>query len=91
MMKRICLFLAAVCFAAFIHAENWMSRLPDDAYVAVLSIPGTHEAATGSGWSAGMEDMGFYSLAGTRLTLPRRGDVVLVRHSDGRIVKTLYK
>lgn len=33
----------------------------------------------------------FYSLAGTRLTLPRRGDVVLVRHSDGRIVKTLYK
>lgn len=58
MMKRICLFLAAVCFAAFIHAENWMSRLPDDAYVAVLSIPGTHDAATGSGWSAGMEDMG---------------------------------
>lgn len=29
--------------------NNWMSELPDDAYVAQLSIPGTHDSATGNG------------------------------------------
>ncbi|MDE6317425.1 MAG: FG-GAP-like repeat-containing protein, partial [Muribaculaceae bacterium] len=28
---------------------DWMSELPDDAYVAQLSIPGTHDSATGHG------------------------------------------
>ncbi|MBR1668178.1 MAG: hypothetical protein IJ693_07855 [Bacteroidaceae bacterium] len=36
-----------------IHADNWMTRLPDDAYVAVVSIPGTHDSATGCGWARG--------------------------------------
>lgn len=34
------------------HAEtaaNWMNRLDDDAYVHQLSVPGTHDAATGNG------------------------------------------
>lgn len=31
---------------------NWMERLPDDTFVSVLSIPGAHDAATGSGWSS---------------------------------------
>ena len=48
-------------------------------------VPELHAAASLPSASA------FYSLAGTRLTLPRRGEVVLVRHSDGRIVKALYK
>jgi len=74
-MKRISLFLAAVCFAAFIQAENWMSRLPDDAYVAVLSIPGTHDAATGSGWSSGMEDMGDSWALTQELTIAQQWEV----------------
>lgn len=31
-------------------ADNWMGRLPDNAYVAQLSIPGTHDTATGEGF-----------------------------------------
>ena len=33
-----------------LHAENWMKRLPDDAYVANLSIPGSHDTGTGNGF-----------------------------------------
>ncbi len=40
------------------YAENWMQRLPGDTYVAVVSIPGTHDAATGCGWLEGYEDLG---------------------------------
>ena len=29
--------------------NNWMSELPDNAYVAQVSIPGTHDTATGHG------------------------------------------
>ncbi|MBR4433627.1 MAG: hypothetical protein IKS80_03860 [Bacteroidaceae bacterium] len=39
-------------------AAGWMSRLPDDSYVAVVSIPGAHDAATGSGWESGYADLG---------------------------------
>lgn len=74
-MKRISLFLAAFCFAAFIHAENWMSRLPDDAYVAVISIPGTHDTATGSGWVSGMEDMGDSWALTQELTIAQQWEV----------------
>lgn len=35
-----------------VKAMNWMERLPDDTFVSVLSIPGAHDAATGSGWSS---------------------------------------
>ena len=33
-----------------IHAENWVKRLPDNAYVANLSIPGSHDTGTGNGF-----------------------------------------
>ncbi|MBQ9637627.1 MAG: phosphatidylinositol-specific phospholipase C domain-containing protein [Prevotella sp.] len=35
------------------QADNWMSRLDDNAYVMQLSIPGTHDAATGDGFEWG--------------------------------------
>ena len=60
-MKKIlfvCLIL--VWHTSVLLAENWMSRLPDDAYVAALSIPGAHDAATGYGFS------GFIGLFGNR-------------------------
>lgn len=31
---------------------NWMSYLPDDMFVAHVSIPGTHDAATAEGWES---------------------------------------
>ena len=30
--------------------DNWMRRLPDNTYVAAVSIPGTHDTATGEGF-----------------------------------------
>ncbi len=30
--------------------QNWMSYLPDDMFVAHVSIPGTHDTATNHGW-----------------------------------------
>ena len=32
--------------------QNWMKYLPDDMYVAHVSIPGTHDTATAEGWSS---------------------------------------
>ena len=31
-------------------ADNWMSHLPDETYVAAVSIPGTHDSGTGNGF-----------------------------------------
>lgn len=31
---------------------NWMKYLPDDVFVAHVSIPGTHDTATAEGWSS---------------------------------------
>ena len=60
-MKRILLVcIALVWHTAALLAEDWMSRLPDDAYVAALSIPGAHDAATGYGFS------GFIGIFGNR-------------------------
>ncbi len=50
--------LIGINIAAQVRADNWMGRLPDDAYVAVLSIPGAHDAATGEGWAEGSEELG---------------------------------
>ncbi|MCR5130020.1 MAG: hypothetical protein K6C10_00985 [Prevotella sp.] len=54
----IALFAALMLTSVSLRAENWMSRLPDNTYVSVLSIPGAHDAATGSGWEEGMESLG---------------------------------
>ncbi len=53
------LLLTALLLAVTtVFADNWMSRLPADTYVSVVSIPGTHDAATGCGWREGSEEMG---------------------------------
>lgn len=51
MIKTLIVILAFVGYTSDLRAENWMSQLPDDAYVAALSIPGAHDAATGYGFS----------------------------------------
>jgi len=43
--------LGWLCCSCVVRAENWMGRLADDAFVAEVSIPGAHDAATGSGWA----------------------------------------
>lgn len=37
--------------SALADIPNWMKYLPDDVFVAHLSIPGSHDSATGEGWS----------------------------------------
>ena len=37
--------------SALADIPNWMKYLPDDVFVAHISIPGTHDSATGEGWS----------------------------------------
>ena len=58
MKKMNALLMAALFCCSPLFAEDWMQRLPDSVYVAVLSIPGAHDAATGSGWEEGMEGLG---------------------------------
>ena len=51
---------AVVCFGLLClqaYCENWMARLPDRAYVSTLTIPGAHDAATGSGWASGYAEL----------------------------------
>lgn len=49
MKHAIALFLL-LSLGLSLHAENWMKRLPDNTYVANLSIPGSHDTGTGSGF-----------------------------------------
>ena len=58
MNKKLLLVGVLLTLCSTMQADNWMSRLPDDTYVSVLSIPGAHDAATGSGWASGMEGLG---------------------------------
>lgn len=53
------------------NAENWMSRLPDETFLSVVSIPGAHDAATGSGWADGMDGLGDLFARTQELTLPQ--------------------
>ena len=58
-MKKVnALLMAALFCCSPLCADDWMQRLPDSVYVAVLSIPGAHDAATGCGWEEGMESLG---------------------------------
>lgn len=52
MEKAYCLLsILAFCLNIVqVSADNWMKRLPDDAYVSTLSIPGTHDSGTGNGF-----------------------------------------
>lgn len=49
-MKYVQTFIALLTLALPMQADNWMKRLPDDAYVCNLSIPGSHDTGTGSGF-----------------------------------------
>ena len=75
-MKRLIgVLLAIVLFALNLRADNWMARLADDTYVAEVSIPGAHDAATGSGW-AGLNGLIGNKFAKTQdLTLRQLWDV----------------
>lgn len=48
-MKKTTTLLLLLVLTANLAAENWMAHLPDHIYVSQLSIPGTHDAATGNG------------------------------------------
>ena len=50
-------WLLVVCLLPA-NAYDWMGRLPDDAYVCQLSIPGTHDSATGHGFDGFLASMG---------------------------------
>lgn len=49
-MNYIFSFIALLVFILPLHAENWMKRLPDDTYISMLSIPGSHDSGTGNGF-----------------------------------------
>lgn len=54
-MKKVLFSLClmfGICELAF--AGDWMSRLPDHIFVSQVSIPGTHDAATGNGVTLAM-------------------------------------
>ena len=38
-------------------AEDWMGQLDDNAYFSQVSIPGTHDSATGEGWTGFLGEM----------------------------------
>lgn len=67
MTKPYLLLLLALAVLP-LKADDWMSRLPDNAFVAALSIPGAHDACTGSGWSS-LEDFGEQFARTQELTL----------------------
>ncbi len=48
-MKNILLIIAVAATCTSARADNWMRNLPDDAYVAEVSIPGAHDSGTGNG------------------------------------------
>ncbi|MBO7069527.1 MAG: hypothetical protein J6W52_12790 [Bacteroidaceae bacterium] len=49
-MNRKYILIALSVLVLPLHADNWMKRLPDNAYVSTLSIPGSHDSGTGSGF-----------------------------------------
>lgn len=51
MKKSLYAFILLAFNGSFAVADNWMSRLPDGLYVSQVSIPGTHDSATGDGFS----------------------------------------
>lgn len=54
MKNRTLLSLSIACSTWLtVSADNWMNRLSDDTYIMQMSIPGTHDAATGEGFTWG--------------------------------------
>ena len=55
MMKKqiLCTTVLAMTMSLTVVADDWMGRLDDNLYVMQMSIPGTHDAATGDGFTWG--------------------------------------
>lgn len=51
--RLVSFMLMAACSWSVAKADNWMSRISDNAYFAQVSIPGTHDAGTGEGFTWG--------------------------------------
>ena len=50
-MKKSILIIVSLTFAVVSQADNnWQKRLPDAAYIAMVSIPGSHDSGTGNGF-----------------------------------------
>lgn len=49
--------ITAMAAAMPVSADNWLTPLPDNTYVSDLSIPGTHDSATGEGFSGFVGEM----------------------------------
>lgn len=49
-IRTLLLTAALSLSAATLHAADWLARIADNVRVARLSIPGTHDAATGDGF-----------------------------------------
>lgn len=50
LLSRLPLLLASIAMTLSAHADDWMSRLNDSIPVGSVSIPGSHDAATGDGF-----------------------------------------
>lgn len=52
-LKKLFLPIVSFCLALAAYGESivWMDAIPDDVCVRAMSIPGTHDAATGNGFS----------------------------------------
>ena len=67
MMKR--LFALAVILiqtSAVCMADDWMSQLDDNTYLSQVSIPGTHDSATGEGWTGFLGELAGESMGLTQ-------------------------
>ena len=59
MKKSVLLILVfSIIMALPSEAKNWMSKLPDNALICMLSIPGTHDSGTGNGFEPEVEAYG---------------------------------
>ncbi len=52
MYRSILFTLSLITSCLSASAENWMSRLNDNLSIGAISIPGTHDAGTGNGFTA---------------------------------------
>ncbi len=65
MKKLISLFIVTILCAAA-KADNWMKDLPDDTPVCLVSIPGSHDSATGNGFTGTIGSVGGSNYATTQ-------------------------
>lgn len=55
-------------------ADNWITQVDDEVYVSQLSIPGTHDSATGEGFQGGLGFLGKGMAQTQDLTLSEQWD-----------------